>query len=379
MYHDDSGNGAAEAGEIIDENHYYAYGMEYSGFMNSTEYAYKFNGIERVEAFQSDFAFYRGLDPILGRWYQVDPEAEAMMDMSPYCAMGNNPVLHTDPKGDIAFIPILIGAGIGMLTNGISNTMNNQDFFKGWWKGAITGAIGGTLGQFGGGSLLNNIAWGAAEGGITGGVGSILNGGNFGDGFLNGAKWGALFAVGTSGIEAAGNAIDGHGFRMNNDVIKNYAKNGQFQKAIDFVQYKYGLTRATMTYNSSLADYGVTDPKTGAIEIGPSAFKSPDLLKATAVHEYGHAMLDRLTSGGKFTGWAYPPGKFSAANSTLVADGPLGYAQEIYNAGKMKIGLKALNTDNPLWNEWSRPLGQGRKWSYVIPMRFQNKAIMKWY
>ncbi len=65
---------------------------------------------------------------------------------------------------------------------------------------------------------------------------------------------------------------------MNNDVIKNYAKNGQFQKAIDFVQYKYGLTRASMTYNSSLADYGVTDPITGAIEIGPSAFKSPDLL-----------------------------------------------------------------------------------------------------
>ncbi|MFZ1560890.1 MAG: DUF6443 domain-containing protein, partial [Saprospiraceae bacterium] len=84
VYHDDSANGVVEAGEIIDENHYYAYGMEYAGagYINSTGYAYKFNGIERVEAFQSDFAFYRGLDPILGRWYQVDPEAEAMMDMS---------------------------------------------------------------------------------------------------------------------------------------------------------------------------------------------------------------------------------------------------------------------------------------------------------
>ena len=84
VYHDDSSNGTVEQSEIIDENHYYAYGMEYAGGINSTGYAYKFNGIERVEAFQSDFAFYRGLDPVLGRWYQVDPKAEAVMDMSPY-------------------------------------------------------------------------------------------------------------------------------------------------------------------------------------------------------------------------------------------------------------------------------------------------------
>ena len=45
VYHDDSGNGAVEQSEIIDENHYYAYGMEYVGvgYINSTGYAYKFN------------------------------------------------------------------------------------------------------------------------------------------------------------------------------------------------------------------------------------------------------------------------------------------------------------------------------------------------
>ena len=108
--------------------------MEYAGagFINSTAYAYKFNGIERVEAFESDFAFYRGLDPILGRWYQVDPKAEAVMGMSPYCAMGNNPVSYSDPDGDLPFLAIVaIGAATGVFSNGLSNVSNGQNFFNG--------------------------------------------------------------------------------------------------------------------------------------------------------------------------------------------------------------------------------------------------------
>lgn len=154
VYHDDSGNGAVEAGEIIDENHYHAYGMEYTGasFINSTGYAYKFNGIERVEAFQSDFAFYRGLDPILGRWYQVDPEAEAMMDMSPYCAMGNNPISFSDPDGDT---PLHVAAAI---VGAAVNTYNNWDkIVKNPWSAigyVATGAVAGAVSLSPGGSAL---------------------------------------------------------------------------------------------------------------------------------------------------------------------------------------------------------------------------------
>ena len=151
----------------------------------------------------------------------------------------------------------------------------------------------GTLGQVGGGSLLGNIAWGAAEGGITGGLDAALWSNDVGQGFLNGAKWGAAFAAGTSGIEATGNAIGGHGFRLNEGVIKNYAKNGQYQDAIDFVQNKFGLNGVTFKYDPTLTgSYGVTPP-VGAnlVDIGPAAFSSPDLLKATMVHEYGHAIF----------------------------------------------------------------------------------------
>ncbi|MBP8213296.1 MAG: hypothetical protein KAX53_06090 [Saprospiraceae bacterium] len=52
VYHDDSSNGTVEASEIVDENHYYAYGMEYAGagYINSTGYAYKFNDDRAIHA-----------------------------------------------------------------------------------------------------------------------------------------------------------------------------------------------------------------------------------------------------------------------------------------------------------------------------------------
>jgi RHS repeat-associated protein len=208
VYHDDSGNGAVEASEILDENHYYAYGMEYtgSGFINNTGYAYKFNGIERVEAFQSDFAFYRGLDPILGRWYQVDPKAEAVMDMSPYCAMGNNPVSYSDPDGDLPFLAIVaIGAATGVFSNGLSNVSNGQNFFNGAGKAAFWGAVGagaslgvgaafGATGSFGH-ELLRAGAHAATQGGI-----SAAQGGNFWQGALSGGIGSGI----SSGIDALG-------------------------------------------------------------------------------------------------------------------------------------------------------------------------------
>jgi RHS repeat-associated protein len=148
VYSDINGDDNISVSDIIDENHYYAYGLEYTGagYINGG-YPYKFNGIERVESYNMDFALYRGLDPILGKWYQVDPKAEQSgYHMSPYCAMGNNPVTLSDPDGDV---PILIGLGmlafkgatLAIARNGIYNLIYGRNFFEGMQKAALNGAV----------------------------------------------------------------------------------------------------------------------------------------------------------------------------------------------------------------------------------------------
>jgi len=216
---------------------------------------------------------------------------------------------------------------------------------------------------------------------VTGGLDALLWGKDIKKGMLFGAAAGATFESVTSGIEAYGNYRNGHGFRTDIGVIKNYSKLGNYDQAIDFVQAKYRLTGVNMTYDATLRQYGITDPLTGDVLIGNRAFDSPSLLKATAVHEYGHSTLDRvLDSTGKFIGWKYPIGSYSSGHSLLSGDGPIGYAQEIRNAGIMKISRSALKDSylNPLWREWNRSLG-GSLFINVLPRRFNNHYIPLMY
>ena len=97
----------------------------------------KFNGIEQtteLDLNQYD-AFYRNLDPQIGRFWQIDPETDNLENYSPYEAMGNNPINNVDPLGDFR---TSFGAWIHRLFNGGGDIGRNE--FGEWYvaKGNVS-------------------------------------------------------------------------------------------------------------------------------------------------------------------------------------------------------------------------------------------------
>jgi RHS repeat-associated protein len=92
-------------GPVLEETHYYPFGLTMSGISTTAplrlEGKRKFNGIEFNHKEFSDgsgldlyTAKFRGLDPQIGRWWQIDPKPSP--GWSPYSAMSDNPIFNTD-------------------------------------------------------------------------------------------------------------------------------------------------------------------------------------------------------------------------------------------------------------------------------------------
>jgi RHS repeat-associated protein len=337
VYSDLNNDGLVATSEILDENHYYAYGMELPGsWINvaGTNYNYKFNGIERVESLQLDFALYRGLDPVLGRWMQVDPKAEQSgYGMSPYCSMNNNPISQADPNGDFAFVPLLIGAAIGAISGGISNG------WEGAWKGAIVGAIGGAVPQISLIATLGNVGSGAITGAVTGGLNAAFNSQNI----LKGAVFGAAIGTGiglvqdgiqnykeviTARKELIANGYDPNGAIPMTDVdLKQFVLahgdlNSMYNKSglpdlnagspPSFSGYKLS-SDGLFTNSSGNSVAGVTRQLNGniSIHVAPSRFTKALKLYTTVGHELNHA-VDFFN--GSFASWSALGGQNFARN-----------------------------------------------------------------
>jgi RHS repeat-associated protein len=87
----------------------------------------------------------REYDPVIGRWFQMDPEGQFY---SPYVGMGNNPVSGTDPDGGYS----LFGALWRNIAYGMKGHSIKHDDGLGYGYRDKNGDI-----QFGGGSFLSQI------------------------------------------------------------------------------------------------------------------------------------------------------------------------------------------------------------------------------
>ncbi len=95
------------ASPILEATSYYPFGLQQKGIgltasLPNQHNKYLFNeGTELQEDFNIDLysTDYRSLDPQLGRFWQIDPDAESTEDLSPFNDAANNPILINDPMG----------------------------------------------------------------------------------------------------------------------------------------------------------------------------------------------------------------------------------------------------------------------------------------
>lgn len=140
-------------GRIIEENHYYAYGLKIAAISSHEMQAANEGETKNNYLYQGDFSEYdedlgwndfelRNYDPQIGRWIQQDPYDQFA---SPYVGMGNDPMNGVDPDGgfSVNFGTITTLGRLGVMAGGaVAGYLIDKNSGGDGWKGA---AIGGAI------------------------------------------------------------------------------------------------------------------------------------------------------------------------------------------------------------------------------------------
>ncbi|MBO9566384.1 MAG: RHS repeat-associated core domain-containing protein, partial [Niastella sp.] len=151
-----------ERGAIIEESHYYAFGLKMTGIsakaFNKPSTRYGFQGIYSEQDEETGYNEFklRTYDPQISRWLQVDPYDEFA---NPYTGMGNNPINNVDIDGGGIFdgagiYGFMAGAALGSISAAAIASNNGADSKQAF--------IAGAIGFFGGGAMgwgLSQVPW----------------------------------------------------------------------------------------------------------------------------------------------------------------------------------------------------------------------------
>ncbi len=90
--------------EVLEENHYYPFGSKFNGPWlkrknRGLDNKYSFNSNEEIPFVKYMDFNARTYDPLIGRFLQIDPLADAAPDWNPYRFGFNNPINYLDPDG----------------------------------------------------------------------------------------------------------------------------------------------------------------------------------------------------------------------------------------------------------------------------------------
>jgi RHS repeat-associated protein len=104
MFSDINNDGLVDENEIIQEDHYYPFGLKHEGYgrnVTQGENFYQFNGKELNQDFGLDMYDYgaRWYDASVGRWFAIDPLAEKYVGFSPFNYVVGNPIMFIDLDG----------------------------------------------------------------------------------------------------------------------------------------------------------------------------------------------------------------------------------------------------------------------------------------
>lgn len=156
-------------------------------------------------------------DPVLARVVSPDnvvSNPDHTQGYNRYTYANNNPLTYTDPDGNMPLlVAAAVGAGLGLLSNGLNNAYHHRNFFDGAGKAAAFGAIGGLI-SAGIGNLATAVSRSAIDAatlqmslhGLSGGVMTLAQGGNPFSGFVSGAT-SSIIGSFSSHIGAGGSAM----------------------------------------------------------------------------------------------------------------------------------------------------------------------------